>query len=214
MYGPAGGAIWSAPTIDAKRGQLYVATGDSYTEIDHPTSDAVLAMDLKTGKIRWANQVLADDNFMSVPSGQVNSPLGVRGPDYDFGSSPQLIKVGSKDLVVTGNKSSIVYAMDPDTGKTVWATPGSGGRRRGGMVDGDGRASGLRAAGGPGRSREQARAGGAGRGDGRSVAVAAGLTLQRAVSQCRPGYCSGHRDPGAVFLAPGQPAGHAAPTGR
>ena len=65
MYGPAGGAIWSAPTIDAKRGQLYVATGDSYTEVDAPASDAVVAMDLKTGKIRWVNQVLADDNFMS-----------------------------------------------------------------------------------------------------------------------------------------------------
>ena len=75
MYGPAGGAIWSAPTIDAKRGQLYVATGDSYTEVDHPTSDAVVAMDLATGKIRWVNQVLARDNFMS---GTINGPLGTR----------------------------------------------------------------------------------------------------------------------------------------
>jgi len=127
MYGPAGGAIWSAPTIDAQRGQLYVATGDSYTEVDHPTSDAVVAMDLATGKIRWVNQVLAKDNFMS---GTVNGPLGTRGPDYDFGSSPQLVQVaGGKTLLITGNKSSIVYAMDPDTGKTVWATPklGSGG---------------------------------------------------------------------------------------
>ncbi len=120
MYGPAGGAIWSAPTIDAKRGQLYVATGDSYTEIDHPTSDAVVAMDLATGKIRWVNQVLANDNFMS---GTINGPLGRRGPDFDFGSSPQLIKAGGRELLVTGNKSSIVFAMDPDTGKMVWETP-------------------------------------------------------------------------------------------
>src|SRR4051794_15580393 len=127
MYGPAGGAIWSAPTVDAKRGQLYVATGDSYTEIEHPTSDAVVAMDLKTGKIRWANQVLKADNFMS---GTVNGPLGQRGPDYDFGSSPHLVSLaGGKQLVVTGNKSAIVYGMDPDTGATVWqsAKLGSGG---------------------------------------------------------------------------------------
>lgn len=127
MYGPAGGAIWSAPTIDAKRGQLYVATGDSYTEIDHPTSDAVIAMDLKTGKIRWVNQVLAKDNFMS---GTINGPLGQRGPDYDFGSSPELVTLpGGKSLLITGNKSAIIYAMDPDTGKTVWqsAKLGSGG---------------------------------------------------------------------------------------
>ncbi|HEX7945488.1 MAG TPA: PQQ-binding-like beta-propeller repeat protein, partial [Phenylobacterium sp.] len=110
MYGPAGGAIWSAPTIDAKLGQLYVATGDSYTEVDHPASDAVLAMDLKTGAIRWTNQVLAKDNFMS---GTINGPLGERGPDYDFGSSPNLVTLkDGRRLVITGNKSSIVYAMD------------------------------------------------------------------------------------------------------
>ena len=34
LQGPAGGAIWSAPTADAKRGLVYVATGDSYTDAD------------------------------------------------------------------------------------------------------------------------------------------------------------------------------------
>jgi polyvinyl alcohol dehydrogenase (cytochrome) len=124
--------IRSSPTIDAKRGQLYVSTGDSYTEIEHPAADAVVAMDLKTGKIKWVNQVLPNDNFMS---GTINGPLGTRGPDFDFGSSPNLVKVGGKDLVVTGNKSSIVYAMDPDTGKTVWATPKLGIGSAGGGVE-------------------------------------------------------------------------------
>lgn len=131
MYGPAGGAIWSAPTIDAKRGQLYVSTGDSYTEIDHPASDAVVAMDLKTGKIKWVNQVLPKDNFMS---GTINGPLGERGPDFDFGSSPNLIAVAGKDMVITGNKSSIVYAMDPDTGKTIWTSGKLGAGSAGGGV--------------------------------------------------------------------------------
>lgn len=120
MYGPAGGAIWSSPTIDARRGLVFVSTGDSYTEVSHPASDAVLALDAKTGAIRWVNQVLAEDNFMS---GTVNGPLGERGPDFDFGSSPQLIRLGGRDILVTGNKSSIVYAMDPSTGKAVWTTP-------------------------------------------------------------------------------------------
>jgi polyvinyl alcohol dehydrogenase (cytochrome) len=127
MYGPAGGAIWSSPTIDPKRGVLYVATGDSYTDVEEHYSDAVEAMDLKTGKIRWAHQMTELDHFLV---GTVNGPLGTRGPDYDFGSSPQLIAMsGGKDILITGNKSSIVYAMDPATGKTVWATPklGSGG---------------------------------------------------------------------------------------
>jgi polyvinyl alcohol dehydrogenase (cytochrome) len=120
MYGPAGGAIWSAPTVDALRGQIYVTTGDSYTEVEHPATDAVLAMDMKTGKVRWTTQVFKDDNYMS---GTINAPLGERGPDYDFGASSMLVKVGGKDLVITGNKSSNVYAMDPDTGKIVWQTP-------------------------------------------------------------------------------------------
>jgi polyvinyl alcohol dehydrogenase (cytochrome) len=127
MYGPAGGALWAAPTIDAKRGLLYVTSGDSYTEVEHKTSDAVIAMDLKTGKIKWANQVLAGDNFMS---GTINGPLGQRGPDYDFGSSSSLVKLANgKEVLITGNKSAIVYAMDPDTGKTVWESEklGSGG---------------------------------------------------------------------------------------
>ena len=34
LQGPAGAAIWSAPSVDAKRGLVYVATGDSYTEVD------------------------------------------------------------------------------------------------------------------------------------------------------------------------------------
>lgn len=132
MYGPAGGALWSAPTIDARRGQLYVASGDSYTEAAHPTSDAVIAMDLKTGRIRWVNQVLANDNFMS---GTVNGPLGERGPDYDFGASPMLVKSAGRDLLITGNKSSIVYAMDPDTGRTVWQTAKLGSGGAGGGVE-------------------------------------------------------------------------------
>ena len=133
MYGPAGGALWSAPTIDGKRGLLYVASGDSYTEVSHPASDAVIAMELATGKIRWVNQVLAEDNFMS---GTVNGPLGKRGPDYDFGSSPQLVTLaGGRQLLVTGNKSAIVYAMDPDTGKTVWQSEKLGSGGAGGGVE-------------------------------------------------------------------------------
>jgi polyvinyl alcohol dehydrogenase (cytochrome) len=127
MYGPAGAAIWSAVTIDPKRKQLYVATGDSYTEIEHPAADAIVAMDLATGKIKWINQVMADDNFVS---GTINGPLGKRGPDYDFGVSPALVKLpNGKDAVVTANKSAIAYAMDPDTGKLIWQTEklGSGG---------------------------------------------------------------------------------------
>ena len=54
LYGPAGAGIWSAPTIDEKRKRIYVGTGNSYTGIDLPTSDAILAFDLDSGSLLWS----------------------------------------------------------------------------------------------------------------------------------------------------------------
>jgi polyvinyl alcohol dehydrogenase (cytochrome) len=47
QFGPAGASIWSPPTIDDKRGLLYVATGNVYSELDSVAADAVIAFDLK-----------------------------------------------------------------------------------------------------------------------------------------------------------------------
>jgi polyvinyl alcohol dehydrogenase (cytochrome) len=57
LFGPSGAAIWSAPTIDEKLQVLYVATGDSYSDPPADTSDAIMAMDLQTGAIKWAQQM-------------------------------------------------------------------------------------------------------------------------------------------------------------
>src|SRR5581483_10271429 len=43
LYGPSGAGIWSAPTIDAKRGVLYAGTGNTYTAPQLDTSDAIVA---------------------------------------------------------------------------------------------------------------------------------------------------------------------------
>jgi polyvinyl alcohol dehydrogenase (cytochrome) len=129
MYGPAGGAIWSTPTIDPKRGVLYVATGDSYTDVEEHGSDAVEAMDLATGKIRWAHQMTELDHFLVGCPPQrpgVNCPTP-NGPDFDFGSSPILKHLppkkgekGGKDILLAGQKSGQVYGLDPETGKFIW----------------------------------------------------------------------------------------------
>nr|MEA2798793.1 hypothetical protein [Phenylobacterium sp.] len=136
MQGPAGGAIWSAPTVDPKRGLVYVATGDSYTEVDTKGADAIVAMDTKTGKIRWSNQVTEKDNFIvgctdAVKPANCPSP---DGPDYDFGASPILFKLANgKDILLVGQKSGTVYGMDPDTGRTLWTTKVGGGSALGGI---------------------------------------------------------------------------------
>jgi polyvinyl alcohol dehydrogenase (cytochrome) len=132
MYGPAGGAIWSAPTIDAKRGVLYVATGDSYTDETFPAVDAVVALDLKTGAFRWIRQLAKSDNYIIGCYGQnrrANCPQEV-GPDHDFGASPILHTLpGGKQLILAGQKSAELYALDPDAkGAVVWKQrPGFGG---------------------------------------------------------------------------------------
>jgi polyvinyl alcohol dehydrogenase (cytochrome) len=54
-------AIWSTPTIDAKKNALYVTTGDNYSHPSTKTSDAFLAMDLDSGKILWSRQMTTSD---------------------------------------------------------------------------------------------------------------------------------------------------------
>ena len=142
MQGPAGGAIWSAPTADPKRGLVYVATGDSYTDEPTTGADAIVAIEMKSGRIRWSTQVTEKDNFiMGCENGAKlpNCPTPV-GPDYDFGASPILFtlppskgKASGKQIVLSGQKSGIAYGMDPDTGKLIWKTTVGSGSALGGI---------------------------------------------------------------------------------
>ncbi len=123
MYGPAGAAVWSAPTIDVKRKLLYVGTGNSYTDVETTTANAILAFDLESGSLRWSNQVTPKDNFLvgCLAPGMGNCPREM-GPDVDFGSSPILRRLANgKDVILAGQKSGVVYALDPDErGKIIW----------------------------------------------------------------------------------------------
>jgi polyvinyl alcohol dehydrogenase (cytochrome) len=134
MWGPSGGAIWSAPTIDPARGVIYVATSNSYTDVPHEGSDAVIAMDIVTGAIRWINQVTKEDNFIIGCPRAANCPQQV-GPDFSLGNSPILhTRRDGKQLIVVGQKSGAVYAMDPDkNGEIVWMRRLSPGSELGGV---------------------------------------------------------------------------------
>jgi polyvinyl alcohol dehydrogenase (cytochrome) len=125
MYGPSGAAVWSTPTFDEKRHIIYVATGDDYSHPAAKTSDAVLALEAKSGKLLWSHQVTADDifnNACSIP-GNANCPPPAGG-DFDFGQPPILITLtdGRRELMI-GQKSGIAYALDPDKdGAILWQT--------------------------------------------------------------------------------------------
>jgi polyvinyl alcohol dehydrogenase (cytochrome) len=135
VRGPAGAAIWSAPTIDVKRGAIYVGTGNTYSGAAQPTADAVLAFDLKTGKLRWSHQMAtATPDVFGCVVGEIN--CGERaGPDFDVGASPVLATLaGGRQLVVAGQKSGVVYALDPDKqGQQVWRYRAGGGSGLGGI---------------------------------------------------------------------------------
>jgi polyvinyl alcohol dehydrogenase (cytochrome) len=122
LWGPSGSAIWSAPTVDVKRGALYVATGNAYSAPAHASSDAVIALDLDTGRIRWQRQMTPGDVYLTgCRAGNPNCPA-TNGPDLDFGSPAMLVSgVGGRDLLVIGQKSGVAYALDPDKGgEVVW----------------------------------------------------------------------------------------------
>src|SRR5262245_38268006 len=96
LYGPSGAAIWSSPTVDEKTGTIYVATGDSYSDPVAAASDAIIALDAKTGAIKWLQQMTGGDafNLACVGADQTNCPEA-KGPDVDFGSPPILVTLPS-----------------------------------------------------------------------------------------------------------------------
>jgi polyvinyl alcohol dehydrogenase (cytochrome) len=124
LFGPSGGGIWSSPTVDPRRGSLYVGTGNGYSEPAQPGTDAIIAMDLKTGAVRWMKQVAGPDNWaMGCAPKNPGNPAcpGELGPDYDFSASPALVHAKDRDLLIAPQKSGMVYAFDPDKqGEIVW----------------------------------------------------------------------------------------------
>ncbi len=135
QYAPAGAAVWNSPTVDRQKGVLYIGTGNSYTGPAVKTSDSVIAMDLKTGKIVWWNQVTGGDAFLvGCRPGLENCPKEV-GPDHDFGNAPILRTLpGGKRIIVIGQKSGNVWGLDPDNeGKVLWSFKAGKGGALGGI---------------------------------------------------------------------------------
>jgi polyvinyl alcohol dehydrogenase (cytochrome) len=134
-FGPSGAGVWSTPTVDAARGVLYISTGDNYSHPATATSDAVMALDLKTGHIVWSKQVTPNDVYnSSCGSRSPNCPTD-NGPDYDFGSSAMLVRMrDGRDVLVAGQKSGVVYAFDPaNKGELLWQTRVGKGGTNGGV---------------------------------------------------------------------------------
>jgi polyvinyl alcohol dehydrogenase (cytochrome) len=160
-----GGSVWgSTPVIDYSRNSLYIATGNNYSmplsvqncvaaagddaaaaqacisPNDH--FDSVMALDLKTGAVKWASVAIPSDSFNAsciFPGNPNNNCPQPAGPDYDFGQGPALFTVrpGGNgkpvDLLGAGQKSGQYWAFNPDTGAVVWKTQVGPGGTLGGL---------------------------------------------------------------------------------
>jgi len=162
--GYTGGAVWgSSPAIDTKRGQVYIATGNNYSVPDEVLAcvsdagddsaaqraclspddhfDSILALDMKTGAIRWATSAIPYDAWTvdCIPFyGDGSNCPTPAGPDYDFGQAPAQFTLKMKggknlDVVGAGQKSGQYWELDADTGAVRWVTQAGPGGTAGGL---------------------------------------------------------------------------------
>ena len=125
LWGPSGIGVWSSPTVDLKKRMVYVTTGDNYSDPPTGLSDAFLAFEMDTGKLAWSRQLTKGDAFnvgCGAPPEMPSNCPEARGPDFDFGSPAMLVDFGGgRRALVAGQKSGIVYALDPDKkGEVLW----------------------------------------------------------------------------------------------
>jgi polyvinyl alcohol dehydrogenase (cytochrome) len=125
LQGPSGAGVWSSPTVDVSRHLLYIGTGDNYSDPATATSDAVMALELETGKVLWTKQLTVEDKFnVACMQEDKSSCPKEPGGDFDIGAPPILrTLIDGQNLLIVGQKSGVTFGLDPDhKGKIVWQT--------------------------------------------------------------------------------------------
>ena len=134
LYGPSGAPIWNSPSVDEKRRLIYFGTGESNSAPVSPNTDALIAIGLDDGKQRWSMQATGRDIFLSgcgpnPKKEQLNCDRDTVYRDVDFGASVIQARLNhGTEIVVDGQKSGTLWALEPSTGKLLWRTHlGTGG---------------------------------------------------------------------------------------
>jgi quinohemoprotein ethanol dehydrogenase len=106
-----GGALWSIPAVDPQLGLVYFGTGNAYPETGRQPgkslwSDSVMAVDWKTGGLKWYFQEVHHDIW-----------------DHDAPNPPTrfnaLINGKLFPVLAHGNKSGFLYILDARNGGAV-----------------------------------------------------------------------------------------------
>lgn len=136
ILAPSGAPVWNSPSIDTARGLLYVGTGENYSSPANDRSDALLAIELATGKIAWHRQKTANDawNVACMMRDNPNCPAE-NGPDFDFGAGTIVARTrDGRDLLLAGQKSGDVYGLDlAARGQPLWRNKVGRGGIQGGV---------------------------------------------------------------------------------
>ena len=143
QLGPSGAGVWTSPIVDLEKNALYIVTGNAFSEPVTKTSDAIMALDMDTGKVLWAlqahpNDVWHNGCYQTIPGRELPAEAAGHGtaregypvdncpeetgPDWDFATSPLLAKTASgQRVIVAPQKQGLVWALDPDAnGKVLW----------------------------------------------------------------------------------------------
>ena len=102
------------------------------------TSPRISETEWEVMRIVWARQALAGDAW-NTGCLEATGPARAKcpesaGPDHDFGSAPILTTLANgRRVLLAGQKSGLLHALNPDTGEFIWQTRAGDGGVLGGI---------------------------------------------------------------------------------
>jgi polyvinyl alcohol dehydrogenase (cytochrome) len=140
LFAPNGMSIWGTPAIDPVRGSVYIGTGQNLTPPTTNNEDAIVTLDIQTGTPKWVFQGTSGDawNAACLARDKLLSknclPAPPGGGDFDFGAPPVLVHLANgHDAIIAGEKSGMVFSLDPDSGRPNWSRRVGAGGNLGGI---------------------------------------------------------------------------------
>ncbi len=102
------GSVWSSGAVDENQNAVFFGTGDCQSDATPPYHEAILALDIATGHVKWAYRPRQTDTC-----------------DFDFGASANVMDIGGQRYVGLGGKDGTYYelvaASTKPAGQLAWS---------------------------------------------------------------------------------------------